>query len=88
MHADNRSSLHRVRPVQILQMNHRITLVGVALGAGKHTRLTANAPRRIDEELHVCWNRHMGKRETRCGLEFRVQSSGFRVPGSEFRFPV
>jgi hypothetical protein len=30
----------------------------IALAASLHARLAAYAPRGVDEEMHVCWNRH------------------------------
>ena len=44
--------------VDVLEVDHRVPLVRVALGAGLHARLAADAAVRVDEELEVVWNGH------------------------------
>src|SRR5512141_685913 len=72
MHADHRNRLHRDRPVDVLQMDHRMAAMGVALAARRHARLAADAAIRIDEELQV---RRDGHRHFPCCTEVRAASS-------------
>jgi hypothetical protein len=54
MHADDRRGLRGPRPIDELQVDHRMPLVRIALGARMHASLTADAPARVDEEFHSC----------------------------------
>src|SRR6185369_668650 len=58
MHANNRRSLHRMRAIEIFQVNHRVALMRVAFAARLRARLTPDASSRVDEKLHVCCDRH------------------------------
>src|SRR6185503_17242328 len=60
VHADDRNGLDTVRPVDELEMDHRIAPMGVALGARLHARLAADAAVGIDEEVEVLRFRHRG----------------------------
>ena len=42
-----------VRAVDVLQVDHRVPLVRLALGTGVDARLAADAAVRVDEELHL-----------------------------------
>jgi hypothetical protein len=62
VHADDRHGLHTFGTVDVLEVNHRLTAVRVALAACLHTGLAADAAARIDEEVQVaglwhcyCW---------------------------------
>ena len=46
------------RAIDVLQVNHRVPLMRVALGARLHARLAADAAARIDEELAGRRDRH------------------------------
>ena len=50
VHADLRRGLHAVAPLDRLEMDHRAPAVRVALAAGLHARLAADAARVVDEE--------------------------------------
>ena len=53
MHADHRHRLRRAAAVDEVELDHRLPLVRVALGAGLHARLAADAAAGIDEERLV-----------------------------------
>ena len=59
VHADDRAPSARVRAIDVLEMDHRLAAVRVALGARLHARLAADAAARVDEELEVLWDRHL-----------------------------
>ena len=51
VHAHHRHGLRRRGAVDVVEVDHRVPLVRVALGAGLHARLAADAAGGIDEEL-------------------------------------
>src|SRR5207253_2510156 len=51
VHADDRHGLYGNRAVDILEMDHRRAAMRVALAAGRHARLAADAAIGVDEEL-------------------------------------
>ena len=56
-----------VRAVDVLQVDHRVPLVRVALGAGVDARLAADAAARVDEELQVVRLGHRAGASYCCG---------------------
>ena len=48
------------RPIDELEVNHRFAAMRVALGAGLHAGLAADAAVRIDEEVEMSGLRHPG----------------------------
>src|SRR6185369_2984812 len=58
VHAHHRHGLDRRGAIDVLEVDHRVTAVGVALGAGLDARLAADATAGIDEELEVLGDRH------------------------------
>src|SRR5262249_23428440 len=53
VHAYDRNGLNAFPAVDVLQVDHRIAAMRVALRAGLHTCLTADAAARVDEEVQV-----------------------------------
>src|SRR5262249_41127186 len=60
VHADDRRRLRRARAIEIVELDHRLAAVRVALRAGLHAGLAADAAARVDEELHDRGLRHRG----------------------------
>jgi hypothetical protein len=58
MHAYDRRGLHRMSAIDVFEMDHGEALVRIALTARLDTRLAADAPRGINEELHVSGDGH------------------------------
>ena len=58
MHAHHRRSLHRMRAIEILQVNHRVAFMRVAFAARLRARLTPDASSRVDEKFHVSCDWH------------------------------
>jgi hypothetical protein len=48
-----RDRTRAARPLHVLQMDHRLTTMRVALSAGLHARLTPDAAVGVDEEMQV-----------------------------------
>src|SRR5690606_36465148 len=59
VHADHRDGLHRRVTIDELEVDHRVALVRVALGARLRAAAAADTAARIDEELEVLRNRHL-----------------------------
>src|SRR5262249_35116609 len=53
VHAHHRHRLHAVGAIDVLEMDHRIAAVRVALGARLHTRLAPDAAAGINEEVKI-----------------------------------
>ena len=51
MHAHDRGGLHAGWTVDVLEVDHGVAAVGVALGASLHAGLAADAARLIQEEF-------------------------------------
>src|SRR5262249_8766760 len=51
VHAHHGHGLGRAGPVHVVELDHRVALVGVALGAGLDAGVATDAAARIDEEL-------------------------------------
>src|SRR5947209_4070846 len=58
MHADHRHCLDGLGPIDELQVDHRVALVGITLTTRLHTRLAADAAALVEEEFHGFGNRH------------------------------
>src|SRR5262245_46320327 len=53
VHADHRDGLHRDRPIDVLQVDHGVPAMRVALAARGDARLAADAAVGVEEELEV-----------------------------------
>src|SRR5690606_40726368 len=53
MHADNRSRLRRMTAINVVEMDHRVPLMRLALRTGVTARFAANASTGVDEKLHL-----------------------------------
>src|SRR5690606_14090337 len=51
VHAHDGHGLHRVRAIDVLEVDHRFAAVRVAFGARLHARLAADAAARSDDEF-------------------------------------
>src|SRR5262249_34994784 len=58
VHADDRHRLRRQAAVDVIELDHGLSLVRVALATGLHAGLAADAPARVDEELEVLGDGH------------------------------
>src|SRR6185436_56605 len=67
VHTYDGHRLHALRPIDVLEVNHRLAPVRVALGARLHARLTADAAIRVDEEVEGVRLGHGGSRVYCCG---------------------
>ena len=58
VHTNHRQRLRRFATIDILQVDHRVTLVRIALRTCLHARLAANATIGVNEKEFVGWNWH------------------------------
>src|SRR5690606_24318184 len=58
VHADDGHRLCRLRPIDVVELDHRLAAVRVTLRTRLHTRVAADATVRIDEELQPFGYRH------------------------------
>src|SRR5262249_45621228 len=58
VHAHHGHRLRRQAAVDVVELDHGLALVRIALAAGLHARLAADAPARVDVELEGCGGRH------------------------------
>src|SRR5262249_18409494 len=70
VHTDDRHRLRRQGAGDVVELDHRLPLVRVALATGLHARLAADAPARVDEELEMLGDGH----------RLRSPPRGARVP--------
>ncbi len=53
MHANHRRGLRRHTMIDEIELDHRVPLVGIALGTGLYTGVAADASAGVDEEFLV-----------------------------------